>query len=337
MKRKGTADGVSMDGELIKLDSWFGNPIISPDYEKSKDQVFMEATLAIIMEGDDYTHLLAGGIGWEDRDQDLPSWVVDWSRPPKIYSNASFNTRLDTMGDRFWTGLGKGAKIKDGCFSPLDRKRIMGKCMPFDRIVFLDIRRILSDEYPWTDYGTFPAISTREALWRVLLDVGETRRPKRHSCESGVCEVPAYGFSPGFPESNGEQHLCRDLVDRAFGAWAEFKGGELGRAFEKAIMRSQSFGCRIAINSKGFLGTVPPGSQLGDEIFVHVDCPTPFLVRKARKTGVDPGVPCFYRHLVGKAHFLRLMKGEWARPYGEIGTEEFEANMKKTMKNVVLV
>ncbi|KAI4867205.1 heterokaryon incompatibility protein-domain-containing protein [Hypoxylon rubiginosum] len=192
------ANEVAAKAELVKLDPWFGNPSIFPDYGKPCQQVLTETTLAMIMAGDVNTHLLAGGIGWNYEDRNMPSWVIDWSHLPKIYSNISSNTRLDMLGKRVWTGS-TAIDVGDSAFMPRDRKRIMGKSMTRDKIVFLSpwvkadgpewfhgcweaLCEVLPEQYAWKDSVFFPSITRLEALWRVLLDVGETGRPKTHRC-----------------------------------------------------------------------------------------------------------------------------------------------------------
>ncbi|KAI6085115.1 heterokaryon incompatibility protein-domain-containing protein [Hypoxylon rubiginosum] len=142
-----STNGVTTNAKLAELDPWFSNPSIFPDYGKHKTQVLTEATMAMIIAGDVNTPLLVGGIGWDGRDSEVPSWVIDWSKPPWIYSNISPNARLDMLEKRFWAGM-TNVNVGDIAFTPLDRKRVMGQFMVLDSIVFLS-PPVTADKPKW--------------------------------------------------------------------------------------------------------------------------------------------------------------------------------------------
>ncbi|KAI1129799.1 heterokaryon incompatibility protein-domain-containing protein [Nemania abortiva] len=305
---------------------------ITPNYGKSLKEIYTEATLTLIKAGNCSTHLLAAGIGWDPENRGMPSWVVDWARPPQIFLDRDIHFRTDRLG-KYWAGCtNKPDKAEEHRFTIIDSDRIMSKFLLLDKIVFLseeirpgavlwlpcyldEICRRLRKDCPRIQ--TFPRINKYEVIWRVLLDVPAVGRPKEGVCHGGACVVETNAFAPGFVESNGEQHLCQDLVDRAFRAWAGLapptlpRYHELRESFQDALSRCQSNGSRLAVTKQGYLGTVPPRTAIGDEIMVHLGCPMPVVVRSAPFQGFDLGFPRLDRYLVGKAHFLGMMRLEW--------------------------
>lgn len=173
--------------------------------------------------------------------------------------------------------------------------------------------------------------------------MGETGRPKRHNCNTGSCGVETDAFPRDFVASNGEIHLCRKLVERAFHAWAGIEPTPAGRsglrkAFRHALLHSQSLGCRLAVTAKGYLGTVPPYSYLGDIIAIYPNCPAPVVLRETSEQAPDLETPHICGRLVGKSHFLGLMRAEWANGLGRFDREdEREEWLKRRMTNIVLV
>ncbi|KAI1876118.1 uncharacterized protein JN550_001614 [Neoarthrinium moseri] len=331
-------------------------PMIMPNYDKSKEEIYTETTLALIKAGDYTTHLLAGGIGWDEEERNMPSWMVNWARPPQIFVDSDTHHGKDRL-DKYWAGLGnKPDETEDSTFTIIDPDRILGKFIRLDKIVFLGpqitpesnrwllgcwgaIDHFVPKGYPYRT-PSFPPIEKHEVLWRVLLDVPAVGRPRKVNCYDRACEVETDAFASGFVESNGEQHLCRDLVDSAFREWADLgpptkpRYHGLRDSFRDALSRSQSNGSRLAISDKGYLGTVPPYSAVGDEIMVHIGCPLPVVLRKAPEQGPDLGFPHIYRRLVGKAHFLGMMRAEWT---GGKSVDEIMDAFASRVHKVVLI
>jgi hypothetical protein len=100
-----------------------------------------------------------------------------------------------------------------------------------------------------------------------------------------------------------------------------------------ALSRSHSNGARLAVSAKGFLGTVPPGANVGDEIMVHIECPMPVVVRQGPEPGFALRITHINQYLVGKAH-LGMMRAEW------VGSRDVDEAMKlfaSLAQNVVLL
>ncbi|KAI1323462.1 heterokaryon incompatibility protein-domain-containing protein [Xylariaceae sp. FL0255] len=333
-------------------------PTITPSYRKSLGEIYTETTLALVKAGDCSTHLLAAGIGWDPRNRGMPSWVVDWERTPQIFFDRDMHlSSTDRMG-KYWAGYYNSfnrAAVEQH-FTILGPDRIMSKFLLLDRIVFLSpvirpnttswfmdywdqICQLVRKDYP--RIPMFPPPDMHEVLWRVLLDVPEVGRPRGHHCNGGNCVVETNAFNLGFVESNEERHLCQGLVDRAFRAWAQLEPPilpryhELRKSFQEALSRCQSNNSCLAVTARGLLGTVPPETVIGDEVMVHLGCPMPILVRKAPDQGLDLGFRHLDRHLIGKAHFLGMMRAEWANRYQSL--DEVKEVFSSKGHNVVLV
>ncbi|KAK9774086.1 hypothetical protein SCAR479_09200 [Seiridium cardinale] len=203
-----------------------------PDYGQSCGKTYIETTLALLEAGDCSTHLLAAGIGWDNNQVDMPTWAVDWARPPDIFDRDNIDGRKALDG--YWAGITNTPdKTDNSVFTIIDHDKILGKFIQLDEIIFLS-PPIRPDTSCWfldcwdsiclhlpegSRYGMpslFP-MGSYEALWRVLLDVPTAGRPKKHNCNDGSCQVETDYFSSGFVESNGEQHLGRNLVDKHLG------------------------------------------------------------------------------------------------------------------------
>ncbi|KAH7124216.1 heterokaryon incompatibility protein-domain-containing protein [Dactylonectria macrodidyma] len=298
-----------------------------------------DVSITIATSNENQINLLLGGIGWARCQSDLPSWVVDWTSLSHLYPKGYRSVMSTSVYQADWSIRNLGVKAHNQ-FVPLNRASILGIFCFIDKIRFASdiiepngqkwfsdmwntICTCLGKSYDWSTWSC----PLEEAIWRTLLAQSGTKKPRDH-CYDEQFHVEECVISKHVDlhddilalRSEGGNHTCRKDVDKAFLAWSpvhtvscdEKARALLSDRFSQALAHTRAIGCRFVVTENGYVGTVPPKSMVGDEIFIHPTCRVPVLLRKvaARNFDMDADYkfPCY--QLVGACFVLGLMSGE---------------------------
>ena len=341
-----TSDVVAVDNAEMDIEQWIDpeeesciNAKIVPNYELSINEVFVDASTVLATSGAGKLILLLGGIGWARCQPNLPSWAIDWTSLPPLYPRGNASIQQTGCYQANWTTWGESAARKQ--LLPLDRATILGTFNFIDEIKFIsetiepnghtwfpevwnEICSRIGESYLWS---TWPC-PREEAVWRTLLAQRGISKPRDH-CYDSECHLDETIISKyiGHPDklttlrSQEKKHTCREDVDRAFLAWSpvhtvSFDKNEtaaLSDRFSEVLSYTRAIGCRFAVTGKGYIGTVPPISSVGDRISIHPICPVPLVLRKVayQYGNLGSGQKKYSSHqLIGSCYVLGLMNGE---------------------------
>jgi len=185
------------------------------------------------------------------------------------------------------------------------------------------------ESYDWSNWPC----PREEAVWRTLLGQRWTTKP-RDKCYDSECHVELKEGISGLLEQDHRPlllpwqtwHTCRKLINKAFLAWSplhchtidfdEQERVSLSDHFEQLLGSTRAVGSRFAITKKGYIGTTPPMTAIGDAIFLHPECSTPIALRRLpshqryplRSRTEDKNIATY--QLVGSCYVLGLMVGE---------------------------
>jgi len=315
---------------LLSLTSDGSNEAIVPDYRKSPQQLFTEVSKYFVVIDQPFSILSSAGIGHEQKYNDLPSWVPDWTTPT---AGADFNFGEPTLGKGYKASGTSQAQV-DLC---QDGTLLKGEAMYFDEIVALstvhvpyaedDIFQVDSeghafnvgdinlhrdwyrDAFDLVKAHAHPPLETREdlgeAFWRTLCgDTEITSRPAPFefgTYYSSMVEVlnrlDTFVQEDGTSKALPEDEKFWDLVGKA-NRW----GAAMGQG---CSMR------RVCVTKGGYIGLVPPGTEVGDVIWVFLGAPTPYVLRHttSEETHGSAVAERVYQ-LVGESYVDEMMDGE---------------------------
>ncbi|KAM0279439.1 hypothetical protein ACHAQH_004599 [Verticillium albo-atrum] len=310
---------------LVGLAEDGAHPLVAPDYNKTAEQVFVDAAKFLFMqEGGLREVLYCCGVGWPRNLSSLPSWAPDWTVVGRSVIGALPKKKV---GYQTSGGLvNRGPVIHD-------------KVLELEVIIFDDISRQTSE------------------LERVVLDPTTNRLDDRYTMEKSINWIheaqALVATVDGETYINGQSHeeaLWRTLVcdapsvgagdlasgmewpaDPIYGLWYHYALRHLveeplddedmalspEETYERMQMGSRwvtsaQFRCyarRLAVTAKGYLALVPPLTEVGDVVAVIPGAPVPFVLRpKWYDEQMDRNVYT----LVGECYVHGVMNGEAA-------------------------
>ncbi len=293
-----------------------------PEYSKTQEQVFREATVEAFEEASGDPYRCAKILGCCDHDLNehgMPSWVPDWSRPRQTTGLAA------DLAYRARGGAGRVAPYTvcavqaNGVHLAMTAK-------------FVDDIAEMSATFTNTELTASDATEANRSLKDAVAFVNGCETPQRHEnpfhnfCSTvvagrdgtskqkypeGYLEILSLlsdsvtGKSPSLPgqaytqrQRKGYftlQNLTRRNPGRLF---ADFK-----IAYSKALLDR-----RLCWTTDGYLGLVPRYADVGDSIVVVPGCSMPSVLRRKQD-----GQYVF----IGECYVDDLMDGEYMKRYGE--------------------
>ncbi|RYP13310.1 hypothetical protein DL765_006933 [Monosporascus sp. GIB2] len=281
------------------------NPPI-PDYNLATEEVYLQTARFVLSTPDQFTMLSFAGIGSPRQFSRLPSWVPDWTSPPK---GVPLTTSSDNMLDFVYHASGSLSPIIQTPSSPHSPLLTLAAIFT-DKVIRLgpplttnhddpnnkpvidpsgavfypgDIAHFhtwhtdtislanshVADPYPYKS----PAQSRTEAFWRTLIgDNTSTKRPAPTVLGDDYAAWVTYLEDMNALFMAPKVKIPHD--DEAF--WARHMAAGVWGA---SLARCAS-GRRLCVTKKGFLGCVSAGGEVGDRVVVVKGARTPFLVRE---------------------------------------------------------
>jgi hypothetical protein len=311
---------------LLSLACDGSEKVIVPDYTKSPQLLFTEVARHLISTGELFTVLSRAGIGNKRKYGDLPSWAPDWTTltmgaefnfgDPK-YCKGAYNasgrsqTQITVLQDQNLLEVGALylddiMALSDVC--PLHSEDDTLKVDSEGHVFNVDD---LKAHYDWhseawslaTTHGRPPLgkrANLQEAFWRTLAgDTEGTSRPADLTLgeyyTSWIELISRWDSFDALPLPNDDEFW--DFV---------------GKAKKWGVLEGQ--GCsqrRFCVTKKGYLGLVPPGAAINDEIWVLLGAPTPHIFRHENsKESVGCEVRERTHELVGECYVDEMMDGE---------------------------
>jgi hypothetical protein len=311
--------------------------LVSPDYLASVAEVYLNAARCVLKEGCLLRLLSIAGSGYflghTDDLESLPSWVPDWSRPPKVTSLAYLSTRLDykaggSKNNTEFRQIGRSLFVRGYVVDSIGRT---GPFMEYPATGSAEtgaeelkvLMRALEDTYsllshsarvsnPYTHVS--PAQPLDEVFARTL--IGDNSPSERPASRSFV------GHVQGF-ERRTATHLVLPIQERFKTRWPEAPlddGSNQMQNLASALslrlgLTRDGMRRRFCFSEKGYVSLVPPLAQTGDLICVMLGEQTPLAIRRAESMAKEREGTRY--HLVGEAYFHGLMDGEALAHKGE--------------------
>ena len=286
----------------INLRSWV-------DYNKKTELVYRDTAKYLLTQDTEPLHILHfAGVGHPWSLSDLPSWVPDWSNPPKSSSldhSPRYPHRYDASGGRKHDPqLLFGATDNELHLQGITVDEV-GIIVKYQNIFLNGTTDEDLDNFPrdivawWKEIDALVAENCeetyltgqprQEAFWRILLgDRLFEGRPAPTIFGEYYQAMRGAISNPPPPESI------------SFDSWADLRL-KASRFLNNAYATID--GRRFCVTRNGYMGWVPLLTQVGDLICVFAGLRTPFIVRP--HTGVE-GIYL----LVGECFFHGMMDGE---------------------------
>ncbi|KAL2067690.1 hypothetical protein VTL71DRAFT_15786 [Oculimacula yallundae] len=265
----------------------------SPDYSLSPLVVAFMTTKSMLASYGTLS-VLAGTLRPLERSDSNPSWVVDWSFPPKLNEDTRLENLLwyDAGGGSGLIELHKQRVLKiEGTY--LDEVISMG-----DELVETTIARVRPLIRSWNEHLVRSAYSrpsfsdyigggtVSEAFWRTIC--GNLKRTKPG--EEGSDNVKR-GFQRAtddgalsFEQFRSADYSFRRTTSIIGGVWKESNESDAniasGTSFLHAV-ECASTGRRFFVTKRGYIGTGPHTIAVGDYAVVVSGSQVPFILRKA--------------------------------------------------------
>ncbi|KAF2664280.1 hypothetical protein BT63DRAFT_460586 [Microthyrium microscopicum] len=321
------------------------NHLLEPDYSNSRtdESIFINVAECLVEEGDASRMLAAAGTPCRSKaspkspmlmsghldlvqsstvsgpnaylltkDLVLPSWVPDWTRMPAAAQLSFVEESIDYRAG----GIRKmKAKVKNGVLHLEDGHifdNIVELCDTWEYHTILDeaweqsridkasdtirlsITKILESPLAKSRYqGDKPL---EEAFWRTAVGnrVFETNgSPAPPNLSDGFNQFKKSVYGP-----------VKELAE----AWGWKNDRDLHMSsmasFQRAVLKCWG-GRRLCITSLGFIGAVPPSSELGDQIVIFAGMQTPSVLR---------GMAKHQHRYLGECYIHGIMNGEMLGP-----------------------
>lgn len=295
---------------------------LQPNYKKSFQEVFREATLYTLRCGS-FSLLTMAGICSEKR-EGSSTWVVDLERPTVLYP-------LENPLSTYRAG---GTEFDSGCIHRLDDKTIMIDGFVVDKVQsvaqsasgpghglgwqeilkpgfdsyphlrqmprhvlarHLEVYNIAETHLPDIYDKTQPPQSRLEAVWRTLIG-DEMPNPNPTELITSWLRPAKDSIRVDYITHMASLRICA----RGMG----FTPGNPEASSRYQHVMGRKIGVRqFAVTERGYMSLVPPGTQKGDCLAVFLGARTPHGLRR-----VDDG-RCAYS-LFGDAYVHGLMDGE---------------------------
>ncbi|KAF2097135.1 hypothetical protein NA57DRAFT_77390 [Rhizodiscina lignyota] len=309
--------GISTDAE------GFG---IEPDYSDTVESVYQRFAFAMICHAKSLRLLSFAGCGYPGSVYALPSWVPDWTCPPKCSPLSVTEGSRKYRATRFAASCTLDSEIT----TALSVKGVI-----FDKIEYLSSICTTSTPNPelneWLDeveslvirnnsrntcdtqldlLGT-PAFENfcRTLTGNYILENGELRNPsadslrqKYLSCKSSCATRHGLEPSTRFCSSKRLDELAMPESSPVMGPTVIFSN-----ALEPTVGR------RLCVTEAGRIGLIPPLSKQGDVLCVLLGAKVPFILRQSEncQAGQGPQDARLFK-LVGESYIHGAMGGEIA-------------------------
>ena len=289
-----------------------GDAALDPDYNASVQMIFTKTTQILLTTNNSLKILHIAGIGWPRALTDLPSWVPDWTFPPR---NTVFGDIAESVGYR---ASGNSPIAAGAGHSPT---RIAFNGILVDTIAKTSA---MLKAGAYDDTVTSRKGNSAEIIsW--LEDVSQIAQSSLDSQESGQVSDDLWraliaNQVQGKIASTGYRDLFRSFIK--YHKYLAANGSRTG-VEEDTIRATESFtpilsstcGRRTFFRtSKGFLGLAPTGALEGDSVCIILGAVTPFVIRDSVQESTEV---CY--SLVGECYVHGLMNGEGLE-IGEVQT-----------------
>ena len=278
---------------LIGLARNWGRGIrVAPDYRLRPSQVLWETATRLIA-GTQSLSVLAGTLQQDSAKWALnPSWITDWSCPPKMHENVRLANAPLYDAAKALDGIVKvhGLWMLETVGHFVDSVTLVGQELPADTGGFNSRLRMIVTEWqrfletlgpgPYVGGGSIP-----DAFWRLLC--GDTEYHKEVGADEQIRKIGFRRASPGTASSFEEwrqvdqqavENRRTSIID---GYWQESGGGDevqSRNAFHHAV-ECASGDRRIFLTSKGYIGTGPSHIREGDDVVILARSRVPFVLR----------------------------------------------------------
>jgi hypothetical protein len=316
---------------LLSLTSDGSNRVIIPDYRKSPQLLFTEVAQHFVSTGDPFSILSSAGIGHERTVNDLPSWVPDWTTPT-IAADLNFGDPEICRGayrasgrSQFQMTVRQDGKSLRAAAIYLDEIKELGahdRQFADDDLFHVDAeghafntgdyklhRKLYTEAWHLATTHARPPLrrrsDLREAFWRTLCgDTDVTSRPAPPKFEiyfsswlKLMDKVDEFILEDGSLKSLPEDEEFWDLVGDT-SPW----GVAMGQGCSQR---------KFCVTREGYIGLAPLRTMIGDEIWVFLGAPTPYVLRKetsGERDSNENGEREF--KLVGECYVDEMMDGE---------------------------
>ncbi|PQE27849.1 Heterokaryon incompatibility protein [Rutstroemia sp. NJR-2017a BBW] len=323
-----------------------GFTTLTPDYKKSVNQVFTEATHAILTstQQNRLSVLSLAGTGFHRDMASLPSWVPEWGSGDRTTSLTNSCNRKATSVYDYRASSNTHPEISP---VPGTLNFLMVNGIQADEIMSLGTQPALQFSQPtdpaskihaselysaWmVDAATMvdnriqdPYSTSQEpteVFWRTL--IGD-----RLLTSEGTFRVAPLQYGNYFHASMkifpykmrllyGAAHASEiDLtshvvmsIPQAFGSFEAYAEVDTQGSLFEAAMGPHTYRRTFCCTKNGYVGLVPPGTRIGDVVCVLFGMQTPVVLRKIEDGESDLGDKIIYE-LVGECYIHGIMDGE---------------------------
>ena len=318
-----------------------GFTTLIPDYNKSVDDVFTEATHAILSSTQNRLSVLSlAGTGFPRDMTNLPSWVPEWGSGDRTTSLTNSGNRKAARPYDYRAGINAPPEISN---IPGVLKFLMINGVEVDEIISLGTQpplRFVNPDDPasrgretqhtldWTveaitilrDRTQDPYATSEGAFWRTL--IGD----RLLSSEGTFRPAPAVyeGYLDALIKCQALKLITYEVVDhfeaglaghmqdtliQSFGSPEGFSRADAQGSMFAAAMGPHSYRRTFACTKNGYIGLVPPGTKIGDVVCVLFGMQTPVILRKTNEVEVRLGNNIVHE-LVGECYMHGMMDGE---------------------------
>jgi hypothetical protein len=302
------------------------------DYNRPPEETLLLFSNHLLDAGEALKVLDIAGIGWDQSNLALPSWIVDWRRPdfqipmsrefvPKLeYNAAGTQPSVITRGknereivvrgqfiDRIALLASKSVTYSENTQPPIS-------AFPDITDYIEEIKKLAQDSVP-DPYPHIVSQPLREALWRTMIgDRTHFERPAPRKYEdilrtmldlarSMNRHIRAQGMDLFSTYPSDELQREFHMHDPDFWAGAQAMDND----FQDIDFLFDNPGGqrRFAVTERKYMGIVPNGSKAGDIVCVLFGTKVPFILRAC----TAPGQQYKYQ-LVGEAYIHGMMDGQ---------------------------
>lgn len=306
--------------------------IINPDYSKATFDVYVEAAESVEPEN------MVAMLSCVDHSQPIagrPSWVPDWSTPRQTtalgYSSSSQGVYQNAKFSKLWpTPIRKDGKsliVIGTLFDTISNLTAVASSTLKDVPNTTSVTsKFVTQSMAMATQQCSSYISSKtglfSAFWQTLVagkdESGRMKAPTNEFAPIfALLFDSATGQSPSIPDQppsqpNPKRRLTLDKLN--FRRPKKFYR-QMQLAFSAAVTAR-----RFATTKDGFMGLMPRGAMLGDEVCVILGAHVPFLVRRVPHNEI--GINRY--HLLGECYLQGIMNGEGMGSMPESEMKEIE-------------
>lgn len=318
-----------------------GFTTLIPDYNKPVDQVFTEATHAILDSTQNRISVLSlAGVGFHRDMIALPSWVPEWGSGDRTTSlTNSCNRKAASVYDY----QASSTTLPEISIVP-DRPRLLrvngiqadeitslGTHPPLQFVVVTDPVRNKHEDQPLLDWIEDAAMLVDKRIqdpyatsdgpfWRTLIgdrllsSEGTFRvAPVRYGdfFHAMIKRCPYKTLLFDASNLTGMELIAQVVtpITQAFGTLEAFLEFDAQGSLFAAAMGPHAYRRTFCCTKNGYMGLVPPGTRIGDVVCVLFGMQTPVVLRKIKDAASGLGDENSYE-LVGECYMHGMMDGE---------------------------